>query len=55
MRYKKPSWENDAIRICLECWGNVLTLLPEQYTNKKEALKTQDKWFLSKYNLGANV
>lgn len=51
MRYEKPSWENEAVRICFECWGNVLMSLPAEYTNKKEVLRTQDKWFMSKYNL----
>lgn len=51
MRYQQISWDNEAVRICLECWGSVLTVLPEIYTQKKKALKTQDKWFLSKYSL----
>lgn len=45
------SWSSDTLRICLECWGEVITRLPEAYTKKLEAMRTQDRWFLSKYSL----
>lgn len=51
LRDTKTSWCKDTLRICLECWGNVITALPDTYKNKTETLRTQDKWFLSKYSL----
>ncbi len=51
MRYQRPSWHRDMIRICLECWGNTLLSLPEVYTRKQEAMQMRDKWFLSTYSL----
>lgn len=45
------SWSKDTLRICLECWGEVISRLPDLYTNKLEVMRTQDKWFLSKYSL----
>ena len=39
------------MRICLECWGEVISSLPDAYTDKQEVMRTQDKWFLSKYSL----
>lgn len=50
-RSQKTGWYRDSIRICLECWGEVISSLPECYTNKREVLRTQDKWFISKYSL----
>lgn len=50
-RTKEISWSNDTLRICLECWGEVISGLPDVYTNKQEVMRTQDKWFLSKYSL----
>lgn len=50
-RTEKVSWNKDILRICLECWGNVITKLPDVYHNKTETLRTQDKWFVSKYSL----
>lgn len=50
-RTREISWSNDTLRICLECWGEVISRLPGVYTNKLEVLRTQDKWFLSKYSL----
>ena len=50
-RTKTISWSRDTLRICLECWGEVISRLPAVYTNKLEVMRTQDKWFLSKYSL----
>lgn len=50
-RTREISWSKDTLRICLECWGEVISRLPEVYTNKIEVMRTQDKWFLSKYSL----
>ncbi len=50
-RTKKIEWEKDTIRLCLECWGEVITRLPDVYENKREVLRSQDRWFLSKYSL----
>lgn len=49
--HQKIGWYHDLIRICLECWGEVILNLPECYTNKLAVLQTQDKWFLSTYSL----
>lgn len=51
LRYEKTSWDQETIRICTECWGSNILELPDVYTNKNQALRTQDKWFLSKYKL----
>lgn len=51
LRYEKTSWDRGTIRICTECWGSNILGLPDIYKKKYEALKTQDKWFLSKYKL----
>lgn len=51
MRYEKPSWDGITIQLCTECWGENILGLPEVYTNKDQALQTQDKWFLTKYKL----
>lgn len=51
LRYEKTSWDKETIRICTECWGSNILELPDVYTCKYQALKTQDKWFLSKYKL----
>lgn len=51
MRYQRPSWDKESIRICLECWGETISSLPEEYSNKKLVLQTQDKWFLSRQSL----
>ncbi len=51
LRYEKTSWDKETIRICTECWGSNILKLPDVYKKKYEALKTQDKWFLSKYKL----
>lgn len=48
---QKVGWYQDSMRICLECWGEVITNLPDTYTNKHAVLQTQDKWFISKYSL----
>lgn len=50
-RTEEISWSKDTLRICLECWGGVISSLPDVYTNKQEVMRTQDKWFLSKYSL----
>lgn len=50
-RTEKTSWNKETIRICLECWGSVITQLPDVYSNKIETLRTQDKWFVSKFAL----
>lgn len=50
-RTREISWGSDTLRICLECWGEVISRLPEVYTNKLAVMRTQDKWFLSKYSL----
>lgn len=51
LRNEKTSWDKETIRICTECWGNVIMGLPEVYKRKKEALRTQDKWFLANHKL----
>lgn len=51
LRYEKPSWYDETLRICLECWGETITKLPSVYRCKDEILQTQDKCFLSKNNL----
>lgn len=48
---QKIGWYRDSVRVCLECWGKVISGLPESYTNKQAVLQTQDKWFISKYSL----
>jgi len=50
-RDKMITWQSDILRICLECWGSIITALPDVYTNKQDVLKTQDRWFMSKYSL----
>lgn len=50
-RTEKTSWSKETVRICLECWGSVIMQLPDVYFNKIETLRTQDKWFVSKYAL----
>ncbi len=50
-KFDKLSWEKEALRICTECWGSVITVLPDIYTNKGNILHTIDKYFLSKYKL----
>ena len=50
-RGQSINWSKDTIRICMECWGNVITRLPNVYQKKNEALLTQDRWFMSKYSL----
>lgn len=50
-RTQEISWRQDTLRICLECWGEVISRLPDIYTNKIQVMRTQDKWFLSKYSL----
>lgn len=51
LRYGKTSWDNETIRICTECWGSNILMLPDVYKSKRQALRTQDKWFLAKYKL----
>ena len=51
LRNEKTSWDSETIRICTECWGSVISMLPEVYHCKKEALLTQDKWCLSIYKM----
>lgn len=41
-REEKINWSKDTIRICMECWGNVIMRLPEVYTKKQDTLRTQD-------------
>lgn len=48
---QKTGWYRDSVRICLECWGEVISSLPDSYTNKQAVLQTQDKWFISNYSL----
>lgn len=50
-RTQEISWRTDTLRICLECWGEVISRLPDVYTDKLQVMRTQDKWFLSKYSL----
>lgn len=50
-RTKEISWSGETLRICLECWGEVISRLPDLYTDKVAVMRTQDKWFLSKYSL----
>lgn len=51
LRYGKTSWDEETIRICTECWGSNIFMLPDVYKSKRQALQTQDKWFLAKYKL----
>lgn len=51
LRNEKTSWDGETIRICTECWGSVISILPDAYQKKREALLTQDKWFLSIYKM----
>ena len=51
LRYQKTSWDKETLRICTECWGSNILMLPQAYRTKRQALQTQDKWFLSKYKL----
>lgn len=51
LRYEKTSWDKETIRICTECWGSNIFKLPDVYKSKSQALKTQDRWFLTKYKL----
>lgn len=50
-RNKKLSWENEAIRICSQCWGSVIESLPSVYTNKLQVMRTIDPYFLTVYKL----
>lgn len=47
-RFQKASWDDETIRICLESWGEVISALPDSYTDKVSLLQTIDKYFLSK-------
>lgn len=51
LRYEKTSWDKETVRICTECWGSNILMLPDVYKSKRQALLTQDKWFLAKYKL----
>lgn len=51
LRYGKTSWDEETVRICTECWGSNILMLPDVYKSKRQALQTQDKWFLAKYKL----
>uniref|UniRef100_UPI004056696C glycosyltransferase n=1 Tax=Agathobacter sp. TaxID=2021311 RepID=UPI004056696C len=51
LRNQKTSWDRETIRICTECWGSVISGLPDIYTTKAEAMKTQDRWFLAAHKL----
>ncbi len=51
LRNEKTSWDGETIRICTECWGSVISMLPEVYHCKEKAMLTQDKWFLSTYKM----
>ena len=51
LRYGKTSWDKETVRICTECWGSNILMLPDVYKSKRQALRTQDKWFLTKYKL----
>lgn len=50
-RTEKTSWSSETLRICLECWGNIINSLPDSYNNKIQVLRSQDKWFMSKYSI----
>ena len=47
-RFQKASWDSETIRICLESWGEVISALPNVYSDKNILLQTIDKYFLSK-------
>ena len=52
LRNERPSWYRDTIRNCSEGWGSMMGKLPLQYKDiTKTAVKTQDQFFLSKYNI----
>lgn len=51
MRNEKLTWDYAAVQICTESWGSVISMLPDAYRKKREALLTQDKWFLSTYKM----
>lgn len=50
-RNRKLSWENEAVRICTQCWGSVISELPDKYTNKMETIQSIDPYFLTAYKL----
>lgn len=47
-RFQKASWDSETVRICLESWGEVISALPNVYSDKNSLLQTIDKYFLSK-------
>lgn len=51
LRNQKTSWDKETIRICTECWASNILMLPQAYSVKCQALRTQDKWFLTKYKM----
>lgn len=51
LRNERTSWDSETIRICTECWGSVISMLPDVYQTKKKALLTQDRGFLSGYKM----
>lgn len=50
-KYEKLSWEKEALRICTECWGSVISSLPECYSNKESIISSIDQYFLNSYKL----
>lgn len=50
-RYSTITWNFDTVRMCLDCWGSVISSLPDSYHTKLETMRSQDHWFLSRYSL----
>lgn len=50
-KFKTLAWDRDRIRISTQGWGEVITALPDLYTNKEEVLKTADRYIITRYIL----
>jgi len=50
-RSQKATWHNETVKLCYEIWGSVISALPDIYKKKREALHSQDYWYLSKYSM----
>ncbi len=50
-KYERLSWEKEVLRICTQCWCNVIFQLPRAYKNKLQILNSIDHYFLTKYKL----
>lgn len=50
-KYERLSWEKEVLRICTQCWCNLIFQLPRAYKNKLQILNSIDHYFLTKYKL----